>query len=332
VIFEEGLTVEIESDTLRLLYYKMLRIRMVEEKIAERYAEQEMRCPVHLSIGQEGVAVGACFPLKKDDFVFSNHRAHAHYLAKGGDLKSMLAEIYLRETGCCGGRGGSMHLNDTSVGFLGAVPIVGAPIPIAVGTAFKSYLKGESRVSMVFLGEAATEEGVFYESVNFAALHKLPVIFLCENNLYSVYSPLSVRVPENRDLVKLVEAAGCKGGRGDGNDVGQVVQMTHEAAERARSGKGPTLLEFSTYRWREHCGPNYDNDLGYRTEEEFLTWKRKDPLERERKKLLEAEVISMDEISSREEEIAQEIDEAFDFAKNSQFPSPSTIRDGVYAD
>jgi len=185
---------------------------------------------------------------------------------------------------------------------------------------------------MVFLGEAATEEGVFYESVNFAALHKLPVIFLCENNLYSVYSPLSVRVPENRDLVKLVEAAGCKGGRGDGNDVGQVVQMTHEAAERARLGKGPTLLEFSTYRWREHCGPNYDNDLGYRTEEEFLTWKRKDPLERERKKLLEAEVISMDEISSREEEIAQEIDEAFDFAKNSQFPSPSTIRDGVYAD
>jgi TPP-dependent pyruvate/acetoin dehydrogenase alpha subunit len=321
-----------DANILKELYFKMLRIRYIEEKIAELYPEQEMRCPVHLSIGQEAVAVGACHALKTSDIVLSNHRAHAHYLAKGGDLKSMIAEIYLRADGCCGGRGGSMHLNDPSVGLLGSVPIVGAPIPLAVGTAFKAYLKGEATVSMVFLGEAASEEGAFYESVNFAVLHKLPMIFLCENNLYSVYSPLSVRIPEARNLLKLVEAMGAKGMCGDGNDVVEVYTKTNDAVTVARKGEGPVFLEFATYRWREHCGPNFDNHIGYRTEEEFDLWKARDPLARFRNQLESKGIISEADVEDMVLHINQEIEEAFEFAQNSSFPDPSTINQGVYAD
>jgi TPP-dependent pyruvate/acetoin dehydrogenase alpha subunit len=322
----------LETLTIKELMFKMLRIRRVEEKIVDLYPQQEMRCPVHLSIGQEAVAVGACQALEKTDVVFSNHRAHAHYLAKGGDLRSMIAEIYLRADGCCGGRGGSMHLNDPSVGLVGSVPIVGAPIPLAVGTALKAHLKGEKTVSLVFFGEAASEEGVFYESVNFAALHKLPMIFVCENNLYSVYSPLSVRVPKARDAVKLVQAMGAQGNRGDGNDAVEVYEKTREAVSAARNGEGPVFLEFSTYRWREHCGPNYDNHIGYRTEEEFEEWKAKDPTERLRGKLLKERVLSQADLEEMEGRIGDEIEDAFSFAQSSPFPDPSTIQRGVYAE
>lgn len=323
---------KLERAVQKDLFYKTLRIRRVEERIAELYPEQEMRCPVHLSIGQEAVAVGACHGLEKTDIVLSNHRAHAHYLAKGGDLKAMIAEIYLRESGCCGGRGGSMHLNDPSVGVLGSVPIVGAPIPIAVGTALKAHLKGDAAVSMVFLGEAASEEGVFYESINFAALHKLPVIFLCENNLYSVYSPMNVRVPSNRDLVKISEAMGVSADRGNGNDITEVLGKTKQAIAAARNGDGPVFLEFTTYRWREHCGPYYDNHIGYRSEEEFESWKTKDPVACFHKELEAQEALSEDELHQIEENIREEIDEAFDFAKKSPFPDPSTVHLGVYVD
>ena len=186
------------ADIARQLYYQMLRIRMVEEAIADLYAQQDMRCPIHLCIGQEAVAVGVCAALAADDYVLSGHRSHGHYLAKGGNLPAMLAEFYGKVTGCCQGKGGSMHLVDLAAGFLGAVPIVGSTMPIAVGTALASVMRGESRVTAVFFGEGATEEGVFHESLNFAALQKLPVVFVCENNLYSVYSPLAVRQPAGR--------------------------------------------------------------------------------------------------------------------------------------
>src|SRR3989338_9607744 len=186
------------SKILLSLYRKLLLIRQTEEKIAEKYQEREMRCPVHLSIGQEAVAVGVCDNLKKEDIVYSNHRCHAHYLAKGGNLNRMIAEIYGKETGCAKGRGGSMHLIDLAAGFGGATPIVGNSVPIAVGAAFSNKLKGDKNIAVVFLGDGSTEEGVFHESLNFAILKKLPVLFVCENNLFSVYTNLSERQPKRQ--------------------------------------------------------------------------------------------------------------------------------------
>ena len=221
-----------------------------------------------------------------------------------------------------------MHPIDLDAGFLGAAPIVGATIPIAVGTAFGSLMKGEDRVTMVFFGDGATETGVFHESLDFALLKNLPVVFVCENNLYSVYSPLSVRQPAGREIADLAKGHGMATGRGDGNDVLAVLALVREAVERARSGGGPTFLEFATYRWREHCGPNYDNDLGYRTEAEFQAWKEQCPLERLRPRL---EVEGHLHATALEDGIAAEIDAAMAFAEESPFPAPETAFKHVFA-
>ena len=314
------------------LLFSMQRIRMVEESIADRYAEQQMRCPVHLSIGQEAVAVGVCAALDREDYVMSTHRAHAHYLAKGGDLKRMLAEIYGRATGCSSGNGGSMHLVDLSVNMLGSTPIVGSSLPVAVGTAFGSWMDGVSRVTAAFFGEGATEEGVFFECLNFAVLKKLPVVFVCENNLYSVYSPMSVRQAPERDRVALAKVHGMEGATGDGNNVEVVYRLASEAVARARSGEGPTFLEFKTYRWREHCGPNYDNHLGYRTEAEFLEWRQRCPVERYQFSLLQDGILSPQDVAKFQQDIHREIQGAFDYAKASPFPTEDQLFAGVYAD
>jgi pyruvate dehydrogenase E1 component alpha subunit len=308
----------------------MLRIRVIEEKIAEIYPQQEMRCPVHLCIGQEAIGVGVCANLNRDDYVLSNHRSHGHYLAKGGDLKAMMAEIYGKATGCCQGKGGSMHLVDLSAGFIGATPIVGSTIPIAVGTAFGAVMRGEKRVSAVFFGDAATEEGVFHESLNFAALEKLPVIFVCENNLFSVYSPLSVRRPEGMDIYRLAKSYGVRSYQGDGNDVIEVYKIAKRAIKLAREGRGPIFLEFKTYRWREHCGPNYDNDLGYRTENEFQEWRKRCPIERLQERMLRDGIISSEDIDCLKSEIKAEMDEAIAFAKASPFPDELILMKDVY--
>lgn len=297
----------------------VLRIRMVEEAIADRYVHQEMRCPVHLSIGQEAVAVGVASALRTTDAVISTHRAHAHYLAKGGDLRAMIAEIHGRATGCSGGMGGSMHLVDLDHGFLGSTPIVGGSLPVGAGIALAARQRGEDDVSVTFFGEGATEEGVFYETLNFAALHRLPAVFVCENNLYSVYSPLSVRQPAARDLGTIARGLGVAYESGDGNDVREVAHLAEAAVARARRGDGPVLLELATYRWREHCGPNYDNDIGYRTPEEFEEWRQRDPLLRSG-----YEVDSPAWAASRAE-IAAEIDEAFEFALASPFPEDADL-------
>ncbi|MFH1760401.1 MAG: thiamine pyrophosphate-dependent dehydrogenase E1 component subunit alpha [bacterium] len=312
------------------MYAGMLRIRMVEEAIADRYSEQEMRCPVHLSIGQEGIAVGVCAALGQNDNVFSTHRAHAHYLAKGGDLNKMIAEIYGKSGGCSGGRGGSMHLVDLEVKFLGSTPIVGGTIPIGAGAAFSSWMRGENSVTAVFFGDGSTEEGVFYETLNFAALKNLPVIFVCENNMYSVYSPLSVRQPFNRDRVDIARAMGLYGVRGDGNDVNEVLQITQTAVLRARSGRGPTYLDLDTYRWREHCGPNYDNNLGYRTENEFLEWQKRCPVTRYASTLIRKNVLSEYDITKLKQEISREVEAAFEFAGKSPFPEKNDIQTNIY--
>lgn len=313
------------------LYRQMLRIRLCEERIAELYPQQEMRCPVHLSIGQEAPAVGVSAHLSYQDYAMSGHRAHAHYLAKGGDLKAMIAELYGKETGCCHGVGGSMHLIDLSVGFLGAVPIVGSTIPIGVGVAFGNVMRKHPGVTIVYLGDGAVEEGVFYESMNFAALKKLPVVFLCENNFYSVYSNLSVRQPEGREIYKIAQAHDIESAQGDGNNVLEVYELAGRAIEKARNGRGPTFLEFKTYRWREHCGYDYDNHIGYRTQEEFEQWKSRCPLSMMRAKLLSENILAEKDLSKMQQEINVEIEEAVRFAYASPLPKKERLYMNVYA-
>lgn len=309
----------------------MKRIRLVEQGIAERYPDGRMRCPTHLSIGQEAAAMGVGVALKKSDLAVSTHRAHAHYLAKGGDLKSMLAEIYGKATGCCHGRGGSMHLTDTSVGFIGSTAIVGNSIPIGVGLGLSLKIKNTKNVSTVFFGDGCTEEGAFYESMNFAVVARLPILFVCENNLYSVYSSLDVRQPKGREIYKLAESIGVPSTIVDGNDVEAVYQATAKALEYVRSGKGPFFIELTTYRWLEHCGPNYDNNIGYRSEEEFLSWKARDPIQLYEDLLIACGSISSFEINEMSKDLAKEIDAAFSFAEKSPFPDENEAHLGLYA-
>ncbi|MES2509938.1 MAG: thiamine pyrophosphate-dependent dehydrogenase E1 component subunit alpha [Pseudomonadota bacterium] len=311
------------------LYEAMLRIRRTEERVAERYADQQMRCPTHLCIGQEAIAVGVCAALGADDTVFSNHRAHGHYLAKGGDMGRMIAEFYGKSDGCCGGRGGSMHLIDKSVGFLGSTPIVGGTVPLAVGVGWSHKLQKQPLVSVAFFGDGCFEEGVVHESLNFAALHKLPVVFICENNEFSVYTHLSERQPD-RPIHAIAAAHGWTTHHGDGNDVMAVHLATEAAVARARAGEGPQFLQFSVYRWREHCGPNFDDQLGYRDEDTIDTGMGSCPVTRMRHALAGKDLSEQqhEAIVSR---IEAEIDAAFGFAMASPAPTYEDSRSHVYA-
>jgi TPP-dependent pyruvate/acetoin dehydrogenase alpha subunit len=310
--------------------YSMLRIRRIEEALAKRYAEQEMRCPMHLCIGQEAIAVGVGSALSVGDKMYSNHRAHGHYLAKGGSLKAMIAELYGRASGCCGGRGGSMHMIDLDVGFMGATPIVGGTVPLAVGSAWATKLQKKTDVTVIFLGDGCFEEGVVHESLNFAALHHLPVLFVCENNDFSVYTRINDRQPD-RSIHQIAAAHGIKTGCGDGNDVELVFNLTNKALGDLRVGNGPWFLEFSAYRWREHCGPDYDDHLHYRTIEEIEGGKADCPIERFRKIALDSALLSSAEIKKMEDDIKAEIDKSFVFALVDRKPTLEDARTNVYA-
>jgi pyruvate dehydrogenase E1 component alpha subunit len=243
----------------------------------------------------------------------------------------MLAEIYGKATGCCKGMGGSMHLIDLSVNVLGTTPIVGSIIPIAVGAAFSAWMKNEKKVTVIFLGRAATEEGVFFESLNFAALKKLPILFVSEDNLFSVYSPLADRQPKERDNLSLAKSFGIAGTRGDGNNIETVYDLTRKGVEHIKRGDGPYFLEFETYRWREHCGPGYDNDLGYRNPDEFEEWHQRCPVENFEKKMLDASLIEKTQINQMRCDIQEEVESAFEFAKSSPFPNASQAFSNIYA-
>ena len=314
------------------LYFSMLRIRMVEEKISELYSEKEMRCPVHLSIGQEAVAVGVCEHLSQEDIAMSAHRAHAHYLAKGGNLKSMSAELYGKSTGCAMGKGGSMHLVDLQCGFFAAVPIVGSTIPIAVGVAWAFKLKKSSNIVAVFLGDGSTEEGVFFESLDFASLKNVPILFVCENNYYSVYSQLDVRQAPNRNISILAESHGIKTFSGDGNNIKQVSDITEKAVKYMKDNNSPAFLELETFRWLEHCGPSGDDELGYRKKGELDQWMKRDPIASYKAKIIEDEQLSEIEILETIEAISSEINEAFRFAKESPFPDSKVLNQHIYKD
>jgi pyruvate dehydrogenase E1 component alpha subunit len=227
----------------------------------------------------------------------------------------MMAEIYGKASGCSKGMGGSMHLIDTSVGFMGSTAIVGNTIPVAVGLALEKKLTRKKSIACVFFGDGATEEGAFYESVNFAIIHSLPILFICENNLYSVYSGLEVRQPVDRKIYNMVRAMGISAQHGNGNDVEEVARKVKHAKTMILKSEGPQFLEFDTYRWREHCGPNFDNNIGYREESEFLKWKKKDPL-----KNFYSEN-SQKYIDRKIDTISQEIDDAHQFADDSKFPT-----------
>ncbi len=315
---------------LEQMLERMIYIRSVEEEIADRYKEQEMRCPIHLSIGQEApaAAVGLC--LRPTDYVVSTHRGHAHYLACGGSLNAMIAELHGKSTGCSRGRGGSMHLIDTSVGFMGTTAIVGNSISIGMGLGKAIQLNEIDAVSCVFLGDAAIETGSFYESVNFAASAKLPVMFICENNLYSVYTPIELRQPVGRKIYEMVCSLGIKSLHGDGNNAVETLAIIEEAVEFIRSGQGPCFVELSTYRWREHCGPNYDNDLAYRALEEFRSWKDRDPI-KSLESFLDSNQIASEKINFYKKQFALQIKRAFDAAKLAPFPDYAEAFQDEYA-
>jgi pyruvate dehydrogenase E1 component alpha subunit len=243
----------------------------------------------------------------------------------------MISEIYGKATGCSSGKGGSMHLVDLGVHMLGSTPIVASSIPIAVGTAFASWMKNDKHVTAVFFGEGATEEGVFLESLNFAALKKLPVVFICENNLYSVYSPMEVRQPAGRDRVALAGAHGVYAEKADGNNVIAVYKLASKAVRHARQGEGPVYLDFDTYRWREHCGPLFDNNIGYRSEAEFEQWQTRCPIRTYQQVLMAENLISELEIKRAAESFRKEIDLAFEAARASAFPDDGELTSGVYA-
>ncbi len=319
------------DDQTRLgLYRSMLHIRMVEEAIAERYGEQEMRCPVHLSDGQEGIASGACMALRPEDKIVSTHRSHGHYLAKQGSLKAMLCEIYGRAPGCVGGRGGSMHLLDDEAGVLACLPIVGTSVPLGVGVAYAAKRKGEDTVVTVFLGDAVMEEGVFHESANFAALHALPVVFVCENNDLSFYTSLEVRQPD-RPMTDIAKAHTLEVCELDGNDAVTVYEAMSGAVEKARSGGDPSFLMCNTRRWREHCGSRYDYEMGQMTEAEFETLRTDCPLAKLGTQLREAGLLDDASEDALRAELGKEIEEAFEFARNAPFPELETAGDHVYA-
>ncbi len=319
------------NDPSLRLVRDLLRVRMVEEAIAREYPKGEMRCPVHLSVGQEAVAVGTGAALERSDLAVSTHRAHAHYLAKGGNLKRLLAELFGKEAGCARGRGGSMHLIDLDVGFEGSTAIVGSTLPVGVGLALGSKVRGDSAVTCVFLGDGAAEEGVFYESANFAAVRKLPVLFVCENNSYSVYSPLGVRQPPGRRLYEVVRSIGLTSALHDGNDVFAVAATVKTAVAGIRHGGPPVFLEFSTYRHLEHCGPFADDTLGYRPEPDVAAWKARDPIIQAQDKVRDHPEFSDETIGRWRSEIAAEIDEAFAFARATPWPEQSTRAEYVYA-
>ncbi|TMD96685.1 MAG: thiamine pyrophosphate-dependent dehydrogenase E1 component subunit alpha [Chloroflexi bacterium] len=318
-------------EVLRSMYVAMQRIRRFEEAIAESSSAREFKGPTHLYIGQEAVAAGVCTALEKGDYVFGGHRSHGHYLAKGGSMRGLAAEIFVRETGCSKGRGGSMHLTAPEIGLLGTSALVGGGMGPGVGTALASVLLGRDHVTAIFFGDGAIEEGIFSESLNFASLKKLPVIFICENNLYASHLPLGVRQPQP-ELFKHAEPYGLPGLRIDGNDAVEVYRTAASAVERARAGEGPTMLECMTYRWRGHVGPSYDLEYDIRTREELDSWIARDPIERLAGRMAETGVMTEAERARIDTQVQDDVDDSMSFARKSPFPEVKDLLKYVYKD
>jgi pyruvate dehydrogenase E1 component alpha subunit len=321
-----------ERRHLLALYRSMLRIRRIEEEIERRYHQDQMKTPIHLVIGQEAAAVGCCAPLAASDLVYSSHRTHGAYLAKGGDLKAMLCEMHCRVNGCAGSRGGSMHLIDKAAGMAGTSAIVGGAVPIAVGAALAAQMKGEKRVVVVFLGDATTEEGVASESLNFAALKQVPIVFFCENNFYSVQSPLATRQPATRVIHEWAASHQVPSVEVDGANVLAVEDVVQDAVARARAGGGPSFIEARVYRFRAHGGSGDDTKTGYRDEAEPAAWLPFDPISMFGEYLTSQSSLDAAAIGAMEDEIRREIADAFEFALASPNPAEVDLYRHVYAE
>lgn len=306
------------------LYRSLYLIRRAEEEIARIYPSDKIKSPVHLSIGQEAVAVGACAPLSPDDVVFMSYRSHATYLAKGGDIKQMFAELYGKATGSAKGKGGSMHLIDTSHNVMGASAVVGTSIANSIGYAYGVKYRKTNQVVMSFFGDGSTDEGVFHESMNWAQLKQLPVIFICENNGYAIHTSQSTR-QSNPNIAERAQSYGLRAERIDDNDVLKIYERVSDAVEQIHNGEsGPFFFECMTYRWKEHVGPNEDYHLGYREDDELAPWLENDQVTRI------GDMLEADERQAIEAEVETTVQEAIDFAENSPWPPAEELYTDIY--
>ena len=317
------------SDETTLRWFRsMLTIRLAEEAIAGMVESGEARCPCHLGIGQEAVAVGLAEHLRPTDRCFGAHRSHSHYLALGGSLNELVAEVLGKVTGCSRGYGGSMHLRAPQVGLLGTVPIVGATVPIATGAALAAKLDGRGDIAVSFLGDGATEEGVFHESLNLAASMSLPVLFVIENNLYSSHLHISLRQPNDR-VARFAEAHAIETAVLDGNDIGIVSSVTGEVVEGMRSQPRPFLIEAVTYRWRGHVGHREDMDVGVERTDNLPAWKMRDPIGRLEVSMNERGL--QEQIATIRDSVAEEVVQALEFARSSEYPPLDDLLTTVYS-
>ena len=316
----------VEKEKLIGMYQTMVRIRVFEERVSKEFAAGNIPGFVHVYIGQEATATGACANLRPDDYIASTHRGHGHLIAKGGQMERMMAELYGRKAGYCKGKGGSMHIADVDIGILGANGIVGGGIPVAGGAALSAQMRGTDQVVICFLGDGASNRGTFHEGVNLAACWNLPVVYVVENNLYAE----KTRISDTSRVLNLSDRASSYGIPDvtvDGNDVMAVYEAVGEAVARARKGEGPTLVECKTYRWHGH----YEGDpQTYKPKEEIEEWKMKDPIPLFRKRLVEMKVLTEQEAEKIDQEVNDEIDRAVKFAEESPFPAPEEALEDVF--
>lgn len=317
----------LSEEKLLQMYTTMVRIREFESKVQEFFAAGKIPGFVHLYIGEEAVATGTCAVLRPADYITSTHRGHGHLIAKGGDLKKMMAELFGKRTGYCKGKGGSMHIADVDLGILGANGIVGGGGPIANGAALAAQYRGTDQVAVCFFGDGASNQGTTQEAMNLASAWKLPVVFVNENNGYGISCP-TCKSMAVADIADRAAAYDMPGVVVDGNDVMAVYEAVAEAVDRARKGNGPSLIECKTYRW---CGHFEGDACTYRDEEELRTWKAKDPVARFREKLMDQGILTEDRDRKIRETIAQELQEAIRFAEESPLPAPEEVLEDVYA-
>ncbi|NOY52492.1 MAG: thiamine pyrophosphate-dependent dehydrogenase E1 component subunit alpha [Deltaproteobacteria bacterium] len=315
------------------LYRMMVMIRACEESFVEPIRSGEIRCPVHLYSGQEAIAAGVSANLHHTDKVFGTHRSHGHFLAKGGDLRKLVAEVYCKEGGCSVGRGGSMHLIDPESGFLGSAPIVAGTISLALGAALADRIRGGNTVTVAYFGDGAAGEGVLYEAMNFASLHKLPLLFVCENNFYATHMPIQ-ETRSRKSIFESAEPFDIRSERVDGNDVLAVYEAARRAVTDCREGQGPVFLEFTTYRLRGHVGPD-DNIQGDHTDirphREVEEWKKKDPIPVFRDYLIHDKMVSKDELDTIDKSVSVEVSKAHDLALGTGNPDPRELAKYVFS-
>lgn len=321
------MTLSLKKEQFSEMYRKMLEIRLFEEKVFDLYGQNLVPGTIHLYAGEEAVAVGVCSNLNVDDYITSTHRGHGHCIAKGADLRRTMAEILGKKTGYCKGKGGSMHIADFAVGMLGATAVVGAGLPIAVGAGLSAKLRKTSQVVACFFGEGASNQGTFHESINMASVWALPVVFVCENNLYAMGTRQS-RIMSIQNVADRAAAYGIPGVKVDGNDVLVVYEAARTAVERARAGKGPTLIECKTYR---HKGHSRVDSAKYRPKEEVEEWLGKDPIKRFRQAMLGNGILTQTELEHVETEVADEVADAVKFALDSPYPEGKEALENVYA-